>query len=120
MWKSSYESDSQIVVFTFTKSCCSIASARHGLLLTYLCNRVDAEANEQVFALPIGLLKEFSNRTGMVELCEVVEKGDSHVATNWSDGIAQCGTRYPAHELPGYHLIRDLAWHTIDGRSVDR
>lgn len=119
MWKSSYIGDSQIVVFTFTKKSCSIAMARDGLLLTYLCNRVDAEANEQVFSLPIGLLKDFSNGTGMVVLCEVVENGDSHVAANWSGGTAECEIRYPVHELPGYHLIRDLAWHTIDERSVD-
>lgn len=120
MWKSSYLDDSQLVVFTFTKSYCSIASARHGLLLTLLCNRVDAEANEQVFLLTIGLLKDFSNGTGVVDLCEVVENGDSHIAANLSDRIVQCESSYPVQDLPAYHLLRDLAWHTFDVRSVDR
>ncbi len=32
--------------------------ARDGLLLTYLCNRVDAETDEQVIAAPFGLLQD--------------------------------------------------------------
>ena len=72
MWRSNYEDDFQIVVFTFTERSCSIAMARDGLLLTYLCNRVDSETSEQAVALPLGLLQDCSNGTGTVELHEVV------------------------------------------------
>ncbi len=58
MWRSNHEGDSQIVVFTVTERSSSIAMARDGLLLTYLCNRVDAETDEQVIAAPFGLLQD--------------------------------------------------------------
>jgi hypothetical protein len=119
MWGSSYEGDWRVVVFTVTERSCSIEMARDGLLLTYLCNRVDAETNEHVIAVPFELLQDCSNGTGAVDLCEVVENGDTHVAASWSDGIAQCEGRYPAQDLPEYHLLRDVAWHTIDERLVE-
>ena len=118
MWKSNYEGYSQIVVFTFTGRSCSIAMARDGLLLTYLCNRVDSEASEQAVAAPFGLLQDCSNGTGTVELDEVVENGESCIAVEWSDGRVQCSQRYPVQELPKYHLLPNLAWHTVDERLL--
>ena len=118
MWKSRYEGDSQIVVFTFTERSCSIAMARDGLLLTYLCNRGDAQTSEQAVAAPIGLLKDCSNGTGTLDLQVIVENGERCIVAEWSDGLVQCSQRYPVQELPKYHLLPDLAWHTVDERMV--
>ncbi len=118
MWKSNYEGDSQLVVFTFTERACSIAMARDGLMLTYLCNRVDSETIEQAFALPLGFLQVCSNGTGTVELHEVVENGALLIKVKWSDGLVRCERTYPAHDPPKYHLLQDLAWHTVDERMV--
>lgn len=118
MWKSHYEGDSQLVVFTFTGRSCSIAMARDGLLLTYLCNRVDSETSEQAVALPLGLLQVCSNGTGTVELHEVVENGALLIAVEWSDGLERCERTYATQEPPEYHLLPDLAWHTVDERMV--
>ena len=92
--------------------------ARDGLLLTYLCNRVDSEASEQAVAAPFGLLQDCSNGTGTVELDEVVENGESCITAKWSDGLERCERTYPAQDPPKYHLLPDLAWHTVDERMV--
>ena len=118
MWRSNHEGDSQIVVFTCTESCCSIAMARDGLLLTYLCNRVDTETNEQVIAAPLELLHDCSNGTGVVGLKKVVKNGESHIEAEWSDGLVRCERTYATQEPPEYHLVSDLAWHTVDERMV--
>ena len=118
MWKSNYEGDLQTVVFTFTERSCSIAMARDGLLLTYLCNRVDSETSEQAFAVPLGLLQDCSNGTGTVDLQATVESGESLISARWSDGLVRCERTYPAQDPPGYHLMPDLAWHTVDERLV--
>lgn len=118
MWKSRYEGDSQIVVFTFTERSCSIATARDGLLLTYLCNRVDAETNEHDIAAPFELLQDCSNDTGVVDVQVIGENGERCIVAEWSDGLVQCSQRYPVQELPKYHLLPDLAWHTVDERMV--
>ena len=106
MWKSNHEGDSQIVVFGFTERSCSIAMARDGLLLTYLCNRVDAEASEQAIAVPIGPLQDCSNGTGTVELHEVVENGESCITAKWSDGLERCERTYPAQDPPNITCSR--------------
>ena len=118
MWKLAFEDDSQIVVFTNTERSCSIAMARDGLLLTYLCNRVDTETSEQVIAAPFVLLQDCSNGTGTVELHEVVESGERCIAVKWSDGLGRCERTYATQEPPEYHLVSDLAWHTVDERMV--
>ena len=51
-WESTFEDDSQPVVFTFTANCYSIAMAKDTLMLTYLCHRVEFETSEQVIAVP--------------------------------------------------------------------
>ena len=118
MWKSNYEGDSQIVVFTFTEGSYSIEMARDGLLLTYLFNRVDAETNEQVIAAPFELLQDCSDSTGTVDLQVIVENGEHWIAVKWSDGIVRCERTYATQEPPEYHLLPDLAWHTVDERMV--
>lgn len=118
MWKSNHEGDSQIVVFTFTEGSCSIELARDGLLLTYLCNRVESETIEQVIAVPFELLKDCSDGTGVVDLLKVVENGDRHIEAEWSEGLIRCKRTYPAQDPPEYHLMPDLAWHTVDERIV--
>ena len=118
MWKSNNESDSQIVVFIFTGRSCSIAMARDRLLLTYLCNRVDAEASEQAIAVPIGLLQDCSNGTGTVDLQVIVENGERFIAAKWSEGLGRCERTYANQDPPEYHLLPDLAWHTVDERMV--
>ena len=118
MWKSNYEGDLQTVVFTFTERSCSIAMARDGLLLTYLCNRVDSETSEQAFAVPLGLLQDCSNGTGIVDLQSIVENGEICIAVKWSDELVRCERTYPALDPPKYHLLPDLAWHTVDERTV--
>ena len=118
MWKSNNESDSQIVVFIFTGRSCSIAMARDRLLLTYLCNRVDAEASEQAIAVPIGLLQDCSNGIGTVELCVVVKNGERCIAAKWGEGLVLCERTYANQDPPEYHLVSDLAWHTVDERLV--
>ncbi len=116
MWKLHYEGDSQIVVFSFIESCCSIAMARDALLLTYLCNRVDSETSEQVIAAPFGLLQDCSNCTGVVDLQVIVKSGESHIEAEWSEGLIRCTRTSPAQDPPEYHLMPDLAWHTVDER----
>ena len=118
MWISRYEDDSQLVVFTFTESCCSIAMARDGLLLTYLCNRVDTETNEQVIAAPVGLLQDCSNGTGTVDMQKVVKNGESHTVAKWSEGLVRRERTFPAQNPPEYHLMPNLAWHTVDERRL--
>ena len=118
MWKSAFEDDSQTVVFTFTERSCSIAMARDGLMLTYLCNRVDSETSEQAVALPLGLLEDCSNGTGMVELHEVLENGALLITAKWSDGLVRCERTYATQEPPEYYLLPNLAWHTVDERLV--
>ena len=118
MWKSNHEGDSQIVVFTFTGRSCSIAMARDGLLLTYLCNRVDSEASEQAVALPLGLLQDCSDGTGTLDLQVIVENGERCIAVKWHEGLVRYERTFPAQDPPEYHLLPDLAWHTGDDRLV--
>ena len=91
---------------------------RDGLLLTYLCDRVDSDASEQVIAVPFELLQDCSDGTKAVALKEVTENGENQIVAEWSDGLAQCSRRYPVQDLPEYHLLPDLAWHTVDERMV--
>ena len=118
MWKSNHEGDSQIVVFTVTQRACLIAMARDGLLLTYLCDRVDSEASEQVIAVLVELLQDCSDGTGIVDLQLIVENGESCIAVKWSDELGRCERMYPAQDPTKYHLLPDLAWHTVDERMV--
>ncbi len=118
MWRSNDEGDSKIVVFTVTERACSIAMARDGLLLTYLCNRVDAETNEQVIAAPFELMQVCSNGTGTLDLQVIVENGERCIEVEWSEGLVRCERTYPAQEPPKHHLLPDLAWHTVDERLV--
>ena len=92
--------------------------ARDALLLTYLCNRVDTEASEQAVALPLGLLQDCSSGTGAVELHEVVENGALLITAKWSDGHVLCSRKYQWQDPQAYHLLPDLAWHTVDERMV--
>ena len=48
----------------------------------------------------------------------VVENGENQIVAEWRDGLVQCSQRYPVQELPKYHLLPDLAWHTVDERMV--
>lgn len=116
MWKSSAEGDSQLVVFSVTERACSIAMVRDRLLLTYLCNRVDSETSEQAIAVLFRLLQDCSDGTGTLDLQSIVENGESCIAVKWSDGLVRCERTYPAQDPPKYHLLPDLAWHTIDER----
>ena len=92
--------------------------ARDGLLLTYLCNRVDAETNEHFIAIPFGFLQDCSNGTGTVDMQKVVENGESHIEAGWSEGLVRCERTFPAPNPPEYHLMPNLAWHTVDERMV--
>ena len=118
MWKSNHESDSQVVALTFTERRCSIAMARDGLLMTYLCDRVDSEASEQAIGAPFGLLQDFSNGEGTLDLQVIVENGERCIAGKWSDGLIPCERTFPVQNPPEYHLLSDLAWHTVDERMV--
>ncbi len=118
MWRSNDEGDSQIVVFTVTERVCSIAMAKNGLLLTYLCNRVDSETSEQAVALPLGLLQDCSNGTGILDLQVIVENGEPLITAEWSDGLVRCEQTYANQDPPEYHLMANLAWHTVDERLV--
>ncbi len=118
MWKWNYEGDSLIVVFTVTQRACSIAMARDGLLLTYLCDRVDSEASEQVIAVLVELLHDCTIGTGVVDLQKVVKNGARHIEAEWSEGLIRCKRSYSAQAPPEYHLMPDLAWHTVDERIV--
>lgn len=113
-----HEGDFQIVVFTVTQRSCSIEMARDGLLLTYLCNLVDTETGWQVIAVPFELLRSCSNDTGILDLQMIVENGESCIAATWSDGLVRCERTYLAQDPPKYHLMPDLAWHTVDERMA--
>ena len=90
--------------------------ARDGLMLTYLCNRVDSETSEQAVALPFEFLRDCSIGTGTVDLQVIVENGALLITAKWSDGLERCERTYPAQDPPKYHLLPDLAWHTVDER----
>ncbi len=119
LWKSTIEGEPQIVVLTFMESSYSIAMIKGGLMLTYLCNRVDSETSEQVMAFPFEFLHDFSIGSGIVELREVIENGESYVEANCNDGPVQ-RKKVRAQEPPDDHLIPDLAWHTVDERQIRR
>lgn len=85
-------------------------------MLTYLCNRVEFETGEQVIAVPFELLRDCSGGNGIVDLNEVVESGESFVVATWNDGLVLCERKYAAQDPPEYHLLPDLAWHTVDER----
>ncbi len=118
MWRSNNEGASQIVVFTFTERSCSIEMARDGLLLTYLCNRVSTETGGQVIAVPFELLHDCTNGTVTLDLQSIVENGERLITAKWSDGLVWCERTYPAQDPPKFHLMPDLAWHTVDERVV--
>ena len=118
MWKSNYEGALQIVVFTSTERSFSIAMARDRLLLTYLCNRVDTEASEQVIAVPFELLHDCTNGTVTLDLQSIVENGERCIAVKWHEGLVRYERTFPAQDPPEYHLLPDLAWHTGDDRLV--
>ncbi len=117
-WKSTIEDDSQTVVFTVIESGYSIGKAKDGLLLTYLCNRVDFEAGDQSIALPFAFLLDDTTRNGVLELTEVIENGEGYVLAKWYEGYVQSEQKWPALGARQYHLLPDLAWHTIDERQL--
>ena len=87
-------------------------------MLTYLCNRVDSETIEQAIAVPFEFLRDCSIGTGTVELHEVVENAALLITAKWGDGLVRCERTYATQEPPEYHLLPDLAWHTVDERMV--
>ena len=115
-WESTVEGEPQVVVVTFMERSYSIAMIKDGLMLTYLCDRVDCETSEQVMAFPFKLLRDFSIGSGIVKLREVIESGESYVEANGNDGPVQRTKKVRAQEPPDDHLIPDLAWHTVDER----
>ena len=117
-WKSNNEVDSQAVVCTVIESGYSIAMEKDGLLLTYLCNQVDLEISEQSIAMPLAFVLEYSTENGMVELHEAIENGEGYIIAKWFEGYVQSERRWPARDAPQYHLLQDLAWHTIDERQL--
>ena len=119
LWKSTIEGEPQVVVVTFMESSYSIAMINGGLMLTYFCDRVDSETSEQVMAFPFELLSDFSMGSGIVELREVIENGESYIEANCNDGPVQ-RKKVRAQEPPDDHLIPDLAWHTVDERQIRR
>ena len=118
LWKSSIEGEPQVVFLTFMESSYSIAMIKGGLMLTYLCNRVDSETSEQVMAFPFELLSDFSMGSGIVELREVIENGESYVEAKCNDGPVQYTKKVRAQEPLEDHLVPDLAWHTVDERLI--
>ena len=114
-WELTIESEPQVVVVTFMERSYSIAMIKDGLMLTYLCDRVDCETSEQVMAFPFEFLRDFSIGSGIVELREVIENGESYIEAKCNDGPVQrrkVRTQEPLED----HLIPDLAWHTVDER----
>ncbi len=95
-----------------------------GLLLTYLCNRVGNNVGEQIYAVPMELLRDCSTGGGIVDLQKVVVEGERFIEASWTDGFVFFEQRYPARIPPADHLILDLAWHTVDERmqlsGIDR
>ena len=88
-WESTIEGEPPPVVVTFMESSYSIAMIKGGLMLTYLCNRVDSETSEQVMAFPFELLSDFSMGSGIVELSEVIENGESYIEADCNNGPVQ-------------------------------
>jgi len=105
------------VVLTFTERSYSIAMTKCGLMLTYLCNRIDSEGKEQVMALPFDFLRDFSVGSGLIELSEVIENGESYVEAKWNEVRVQRTKKVRAENPPEDHLAPDLAWHTVDERT---
>ena len=116
-WESTVEDEPPPVLLTFMENSYSIAMIKGGLMLTYLCNRVDCETSEQVVAFPFEFLHDFSIGSGIVELREVIENGESYVEAN-CNGPVQRTKKVRAQEPFEDHLIPDLAWHTVDERLV--
>ena len=92
--------------------------AKDGLLLTYLCNRVDIETHEQVIAVPFELLQDCSDGTCTLDLQVIVANGERSIAATLSDGLVLSEQMYPSQDPLEYHLLPDLAWHTVDERMV--
>ena len=115
-WESTVEDEPQVVVLTFMESSYSIAMIKGGLILTYLCNRIDSETSEQVMAFPFELLHDFSIGSGIIELREVIDNGKSYIEAKCNDGLVQLRKKVRAQEPPDDHLVPDLAWHTVDER----
>lgn len=118
IWKSMQGDGSLTVVFASTESGYSIAMVESGLMLTYLCNRVGYDVGEQIFAVPMELLRDCSTGSGVVDLQGVVEAGERAIEASWTDGFVFYEQRYPARIPPADHLIPDLAWHTVDERTL--
>jgi hypothetical protein len=118
MWKSMRGDGSPTVVFAFTERSYSIAMVEGGLLLTYLCNRVNGDMGEQVLAVPMELSRDCSTGSGIVDLEEAVEEGECYIEAKWTDGFVFYERRYSERIPPADHLIPDLAWHTVDERML--
>ena len=119
-WESTVEDEPPPVLLTFMENSSSIAMITGGLMLTYLCDRVDCETSEQVVAFPFELLRDFSIGSGIVELREAIENGESYVEAKCNDGPVQYAKKVRAQEPFEDHLIPDLAWHTVDERQIRR
>lgn len=117
-WKSKTDDDFQAVVFTVIESNYSIAMAKDGLLLTYLCNPVDLEISEQSIVLPFAFLLDDATGNSVMELTKVVENGEGYVLAKLLEEHVQSVRMWPALDSPQYHLLQDLAWHTIDERQL--
>ena len=105
------------LVLTFMERSYSIAMTKCGLMLAYLCNRIDSETSEQVMALPFEFLRDFSIGGGLLELSEVIENGESYVEAKWNEVQVQRTKRVRAEDLPDNHSVPNLAWHTVDERA---
>ena len=114
--ESTVEDKPSPVVLTFMERSYSIAMTKCGLMLTYLCNRIDSETSEQVIALPFEFLHDFSIGSGLLELSEVIENGENYVEAKWNEVQVQLTKRVRAEDLPEEHLVPNLAWHTVDER----
>ena len=117
-WESTVEGEPQVVVVTFMERSYSIAMIKDGFMLTYLCNRVDCETSEQVVAFPFEFLHDFSIGSGIVELREVIENGESYIEADCNNGPVQRTKKVRAQEPFEDHLIPDLASHTVDERLI--
>ena len=67
-------------------------------------------------AFPFEFLRDFSIGSGIVELREVIENGESYIEAKCNDGPVQRKKKVRAQEPFEDHLIPDLAWHTVDER----
>ncbi len=117
-WGSHFRDQSSTVVLSFNASNYTISMQRQGLVLSYLCNRVDSVSDHETIAVPLDLLRDCVNSSETITLRILNQDGGEFIQASWQDGPVPRMNEYEQEAMPNEDLIPDLAWHTIDERFL--